>query len=93
MGFEEEQSDGSSLHFDGEILQVNNVGLITDYHYGVSHSDVSEEILIGFLIGLAIGAGYTFYLINNPTSPLETIQLNEADDVSIVVILPIIIFL
>jgi len=42
-----------------------------------------RKILIGFFIGLAIGAGYTLYLINNPTSPLETIQLNEADDVSI----------
>lgn len=49
MGFEEVQSDGSSLHFNGEILHVNNVGLITDYHYGVSHSDISEKILIGFL--------------------------------------------
>ena len=42
-----------------------------------------RKILIGFFIGLAIGAGYTLYLINNPTSPLETIKLNEADDVSI----------
>ena len=42
-----------------------------------------RKILIGFVIGLAIGAGYALYLINNPASPLETIQLNEADDVSI----------
>ena len=42
-----------------------------------------RKILIGFFIGLAIGAGYALYLINNPTSPLETIKLNEADGVSI----------
>ena len=42
-----------------------------------------RKILIGFIIGLVIGAGYALYLINNPTSPLETIKLNEADGVSI----------
>ena len=42
-----------------------------------------RKILIGFIVGLVIGAGYALYLINNPTSPLETIKLNEADGVSI----------
>lgn len=44
---------------------------------------LSRKILIGFVIGLLIGVVYTLYLINNPASPLETVQLNEADDVSI----------
>ena len=42
-----------------------------------------RKILIGFVIGLVIGGGYALYLVNNPTSPLETVQLNEANDVSI----------
>ena len=44
---------------------------------------LTRKILIGFVIGLLIGVVYTLYLINNPASPLETVQLNEADDVSI----------
>ena len=44
---------------------------------------LTRKILIGFIIGLLIGVVYTLYLINNPASPLETVQLNEADDVSI----------
>tara|TARA_B100000989_G_scaffold155574_1_gene116052 strand:- start:2572 stop:3111 length:540 start_codon:yes stop_codon:yes gene_type:complete len=42
-----------------------------------------RKILIGFVVGFLIGAVYTLYVINNPVSPLETVQLNEADDVSI----------
>jgi len=46
------------------------------------NKNMIRKIIVAFFIGILIGGGYALYLINNPVSPLETID-NDDSTISI----------